>query len=475
MKSFFSNVFIGLFATMSINSFAENPEGFTIKIKVKGLKEGASCILAYYNWDKNAIKDSAKADSKGEVIFKGTEKAEEGIYLFVPPNKKYFDFVVGVEQNFSLETDTTDYIKNMKVKGSEENKSFFEYQSFMISKQKQIEPLREQLKSIKKSKDSTKLLQDKMSAIDLEVKTYQSNFIKNHPATFVAKLFKAMEEPVIPDAPLLPNGSKDTIFPYHYYKAHYFDNIDLTDDRMLRTPIFFNKIKNYMDKWTAQTPDSLNVSADYLIEHSKPNKEMFKYMVWWTTLTYETSKNMGMDAVFVHIVDKYYKTKQAYWVDSTQLYKISEKATILKPILIGKRAPEISMPDSLGEYISMSNIKAKYTIIVFWDQGCGHCKKEIPKLMELYNKIKSKGVAVYAIETEDKADEWKKFIKDNKLNWINVREPDHYRRAVAKKIYDIQSTPIIYLLDENKIIKAKHIDSEQLGGIIEMLEKEKGK
>lgn len=230
-----------------------------------------------------------------------------------------------------------------------------------------------------------------------------------------------------------------------------------------------------MDKWTAQTPDSLNVSADYLIEHSKPNKEMFKYMVWWTTLTYETSKNMGMDAVFVHIVDKYYKTKQAYWVDSTQLYKISEKATILKPILIGKRAPEISMPDSLGEYISMSNIKAKYTIIVFWDQGCGHCKKEIPKLMELYNKIKSKGVAVYAIETEDKADEWKKFIKDNKLNWINVREPDHYRRAVAKKIYDIQSTPIIYLLDENKIIKAKHIDSEQLGGIIEMLEKEKGK
>jgi peroxiredoxin len=473
MKSFFTKALSCISMITCLNSFAGTTDGYTIKIKVKGLKEGASCILACYNWDKNAIKDSAKADAKGEVVFKGTEKLSEGIYLFVPPNKKYFDFVMDAEQNFSLETDTTDYIKNMKVKGSDENKSFFDYQTFMVSKQKQVEPLREQIKKIKNNKDSTKLIQDKMLTIDTEVKNYQANFIKNNPTSFVSKLFKSMQEPVIPEAPILSNGKKDTTFAYHYYKAHYFDNIDLTDDRMIRTPIFFNKVKDYMEKWTAQTPDSLNVSADYLIEKSKANQEMFKYMVWWITLTYEMSKNMGMDAVFVHVVDKYYRSKQAYWVDSTQLYKISDKATTLKPILIGKRAPELSMPDSTGKYISLSNIKAKYTIVVFWDQGCGHCKKEIPKLLDLYNKIKDKGVIVYAIETEDKTDEWKKFIKENKLNWINVLEPDHYRRAVAKKIYDINSTPIIYLLDENKIIKAKHIDSEQLGPFIEMLEKEK--
>ncbi|MCK6650289.1 MAG: thioredoxin family protein, partial [Bacteroidia bacterium] len=89
--------------------------------------------------------------------------------------------------------------------------------------------------------------------------------------------------------------------------------------------------------------------------------------------------------------------------------------------------------------------------------------------------LKAKGVQVYAIETEDKPDEWKKFIKENKLNWINVCEPDEYKRAVTKKIYDIYSTPVIYLLDENKIIKAKRIDSEQIANIIEMLDKEKEK
>jgi peroxiredoxin len=122
------------------------------------------------------------------------------------------------------------------------------------------------------------------------------------------------------------------------------------------------------------------------------------------------------------------------------------------------------------------DVKAKYTVMIFWDHGCGHCKKEIPKLVEQYNsKLKAKGVQVYAIETEDKPKEWKQFIKEHKLNWINVCEPDDYKRAVTKKIYDIYSTPVIYLLDENKIIKAKRIDSEQIVNIVDMLEKEKEK
>jgi thiol-disulfide isomerase/thioredoxin len=133
------------------------------------------------------------------------------------------------------------------------------------------------------------------------------------------------------------------------------------------------------------------------------------------------------------------------------------------------------MPDSTGKYINMYDVKAKYTVVVFWDHGCGHCKKEIPKLMEVYkNKLKAKGVAVYAVESEEKPKEWKKFISENKLNgWIHVQELDNYKRAVTKKIYDIYSTPVIYLLDENKIIRAKRIDAEQIEGIIDMLEKQK--
>lgn len=458
------------------NILAGTPEGYNIKISAKGIKPFTMCQLARYYGDKQYIVDSAKSNDKGEVIFKGTEKWPQGVYLFVPPGRnRYFDFVMDEGQNFTIETDTIDFIKSMKVKGSDENKFFYEYQNFMAGKQKQIEPLKNSFEKIKdKNSDSAKVIKDKMTVIDKEVKEYKANFIKSNPTTFVAKLFKAMDEPEVPEAPILPNGKKDTTFAYHYFKTHFFDNFDLTDDRLLRSPIFHNKIKQYMDKLTPQIPDSIDISADYLIEKARPNKEVFKYLVYWLTYNYESSKIMGMDAVFVHMVNTYYVTNQAFWVDSTQLYKITKRGRELEPLLIGKKAPMINMPDSTGKYISLYDVKSKYTVVVFWDHGCGHCKKEIPKLQEAYTKkLKAKGVQVYAVETEDKPEDWKKFIRDYHLNWINVQEMDAYKRAVTKKIYDIYSTPVIYLLDENKIIKAKRIETEQLENLIDILDKEK--
>jgi len=474
MKHLFKSLLVISILTSSI-AFAGDPasKGCNIKITSKGLKEGSMCLLACYYGDKNYIKDSAKANAKGEVIFTSTEKYDQGIYLFVPPNKKYFDFVMDAEQNFSLETDTVDYIKNMKVKGSDENKYFYEYNVFMGQKQKQIEPLRDQYKRVKDNKDSAKIVADKIAVIDKEVVDYKNNFIKNHPTTFVSKIFRAMEEPIVPEAPILSNGRKDSTFAYRYYKSHFFDNIDFSDDRLLRTPIFHNKIKQYLDKLTPQTPDSINVSTDLVIEKGRANEEVFKYLVNWITYTYESSKIMGMDAVFVHLVNRYHSKKQTPWIDSTQLYKVINRAYILEPLLIGKKAPAIVMQDTLGKQIALYDVKARYTILLFWDQGCGHCKKEMPKMVELYKKLKSQGVQVYAVETEDNVKEWKKFIKEQKLEFINIYQPDQYKRAVTKKIYDIYSTPVIYLLDENKIIKAKRIDAEQLGNLIELFEKER--
>src|ERR1043165_7994882 len=300
MKHIFKSMLFALALLSTGILAAQTPKGCEIKITDKGLKEGSMCLLACYYGDKNYIKDSAKSNAKGEIIFKSDEKYDQGIYLFVQPNKKYFDFVMDEGQHFSLETDTTDFIRNMKVKGSEENKYFYEYQQFMAGKQKQIEPLRELYKKVKNNKDSSKIVSDKISAIDKEVIGYKLNFMKEHPKTFVSKIFDAMTEIEIPEAPLLPSGKKDTTFAYRYYKSHFFDHIDFTDDRLLRTPIFHNKVKQYLDKLTPQTPDPINISVDYVNEKARGNQEVFKYLINWITYTYESSKIMGMDAVFVH-------------------------------------------------------------------------------------------------------------------------------------------------------------------------------
>jgi len=480
MRTLYRRLFALALIACSFSSFAGDAKGYDLKFTVKGLKEGSNCILAHYHYNFQLKKDSVKSNAKGEFEFKGTEKYPEGMYLIIfpdaSPNKKYFDFVMDDVQNFSMETDTTDYIKSMKVKGSEQNRLFFDYQHFISKQQKLIEPLREQFKKIKNNKDSAKLLQDKMSAIDKEVKAYKAELLKTNNSLFITKLLKATDEPEIPEAPVQADGKKDTLFAYHYYKTHFWDNFDFSDERMLRTPIFHPKIKQYLDKLTPQIPDSINIGVDYLIERGKANPEVFKYLVNLLVYDYESSKRMGFDAVFVHIVDKYYMTNQVNWLDSTRMYKVKERAFILKPLLLGKKAQNISMQDSTGKTVSLWDVKAKYTIVIFWDYSCGHCKKDVPALSELYkSKLKKMGVEVFAVETDDGVDEWKKFIREHNLNWVNVIEQDDYKRAVTKKLWDIYKTPIVYLLDENKIIKAKHLDNEQLENFIEMLEKEKTK
>ena len=60
---------------------------------------------------------------------------------------------------------------------------------------------------------------------------------------------------------------------------------------------------------------------------------------------------------------------------------------------------------------------------------------------------------------------------DKKLDWINVYDGVHYNNLKDK--YDIYSTPVIYILDKDKRIKAKRIDVEQIKSIIAALEKNK--
>jgi alkyl hydroperoxide reductase subunit AhpC len=124
---------------------------------------------------------------------------------------------------------------------------------------------------------------------------------------------------------------------------------------------------------------------------------------------------------------------------------------------------------TLKKFYGLHDVKAKYTILTFWDPDCGHCKKEIPKLYESYEKLKSFGAEVYAVATMpvEEVNKWTDFINQNKLNWINVADP--YHRSNFRFEYDIQSTPQIYVLDQDKKILAKRIAAEQVEDFVHHL------
>jgi thiol-disulfide isomerase/thioredoxin len=177
---------------------------------------------------------------------------------------------------------------------------------------------------------------------------------------------------------------------------------------------------------------------------------------------------MGADGVFVHLAEQYYMKNKAYWLDSTQNAKIQEKALRLKPLLIGKIAPNISMYDLKSQPISLHDVKSKYTAVYFWDPDCGHCQKVTPVLKNKSDTLKTKGLTVFGVCMEPDPVKVKTNVEKYKIeNWTNVNDP--YNTSGYRKFYDISSTPQLFLLNEKKEIIAKQITPEQLEEIINNL------
>ena len=77
---------------------------------------------------------------------------------------------------------------------------------------------------------------------------------------------------------------------------------------------------------------------------------------------------------------------------------------------------------------------------------------------------------MFSVYTQHEYEKYGKYIIDNKLDWINIYDGVHINNIKEK--YDIYSTPVIYVLDRNKKIKAKRIGVEQVKDIVKAMEKE---
>ena len=458
-------------------SLSAQSSKYKIEGEISGI-EDTEIILAYYFGGKQYAKDTALSKN-GKFIFTGDEKLDGGMYLVVLPDQKWFDIIIS-EQKFSFKTSLNNLIGDMKFTNSKENTPFYKYLNYINLKQQEVAPIREKLKTA--SSEETKNLKKIQEKVDKEVMNYRKNFLKNNKNIFFSKIIKATIDPIIPESPKDKNGKVDETFPFRYYKKHFWDNLDFSDSRILRTPLFHSKMEQYLDKMTAKNPDSIIVSANTLIEKAKANEEIFRYVVSHVTSKYERSKIMGMDAVFVNMVENYYITNMCPWVEEEQLKKIIERAEKIAPNLIGKVASEFIdiygrpfMKDLNGKTHTIQSIEADYTLLVFYGPTCGHCKTEIPKIKNTIDSLISLkyDIKTLAVATEFDVEEWKKFIKDQKTDsWINVADISHdddgnpLASSDWRDKYDIYSTPVVYLLDKEKRIVAKRISHQQFADII---------
>lgn len=451
-----SVLFSALFAT---GTFAQSPT--SISVSIEGF-EGEEAYLAYYYADKQYISDTASA-SNGSFTFEREEALDGGIYLVVlPPDNNYFEIIVDQDQIFSVKTSTEDLTGNMEITDSEDNEVFYGDIQYLGKQREKMNALSTEAGEFEDGSADALAMQDKINALNTEVQTQRMKVVADHPEMLYAKIIQAMKEPEVP-AEVEAEGQEATFF---WYRKAFLDGIDFQDKRLLRTPVMWNKVTTYLDKLTYQMPDSINKSADQMIERARGADDVFQYLVINILNKYANSKVMGMDAVYVHLVEKYYMSGDAFWADEEQVNKMAERALAISPTIVGRKAPNFRVQDSEGNWQHLHGVQGKYTILYFWDYDCGHCKTVTPKLGALYPDYIEHDVKLFALSINGDLEMWKEKFKEYGLDQgINVQ--DHTRQSGFDSMYDIRSTPRIFILDEDKNIIAKQISVDQVREILD--------
>ncbi|HQH41538.1 MAG TPA: DUF4369 domain-containing protein, partial [Bacteroidales bacterium] len=197
--------FVSVFLVFFLSIAYLSAQGYEIKVKVSNLPE-ASIILGHHFATNLLPDDTIKLDKKGEGVFKGKDKLKEGMYFLYFPSRVILDFLVGSDQIFTIQTDTTDLQGKTVVTGSTDNEVFFAYQKFIAEKRRQQQQLQEEFRTASDSASKNRITQ-KLKEIDNEVITEINKILTNFKGYFVADFVKATRDVEVPDYPRDAQGN----------------------------------------------------------------------------------------------------------------------------------------------------------------------------------------------------------------------------------------------------------------------------
>lgn len=463
---------IMLTIVLSSSAMAKKKPNYDITLKINNGRD-TMMLLGYYHGKGNRVVDTAFLDKKGRFVFRSNTKAlPEGLCFFANNKGNYVEFVVYNEKPyFQFETQDDDWTSNMQVKGSVQNDYFFKFH-------------REQ-GVISAELDKQQRLMDSASFRDFchtqfpRLDSLRYDLINNHPELFLSKMMNATKE-VMPPA---TNENGDTLNDYQirdYYLQHYFDNMPLEENCIIHTPqkVFYERVMNYFDNVLRYaTPEIIIQYMDPVIDRAKPAPDVFQFLVLTLTQKYLQSNVMVHDEVYVHLVQKYFASEDNFWSAPSSIEKESLRAAKWERLLVGKEAPELILFDTNRVPHSLHAMPGKWKLLIFWSPNCGHCQHIIPAVYKTFEKYRDQyDLTAFTIlsDPDDKTrKEWKEFLKKNNMNhpaWLCLDGGE--ANVDWHDVYDIQTTPQIYLLDENNIIQAKKLGESNIEKIITSICKE---
>ncbi len=446
--------------TFSGSAFSQKPDSTLIDVQMEGLPTGIARLVGTYG-EQNFIIDSAQVSADGHFVIRRKHPLPAGFYSFLLPGQKNFAILLDQADQFgTLRARLPDIVGTMQVSGLPNTDLLFQTFRYQIRQEPELKQLADVL--TKSAPNSPEFQQAKSRQTQLleERKVYLEGIYKANPTAFFTKFKIAGQNPELVDF-RKTNGDLDTLRQLIHYRSHFWDGVDFTDERLLRTPVIVNKLRRYIKELTPQKPDSIIVAADGIIDRVLPHRPYFQFIANWICLQYENTKTTVMDgeAVYVHVIRKYMTRERAFWSNAQDVESLQKHVGEMEASLMGRKGPDVRAQNAEGVYKSIYEMTAPVIVVFMYSPDCEHCQEDAPKIEAIYKQWKDKGVDFYGISVNTTDAEWRAFLKKNNFSFTNVFDPTN--RAIYGK-YFVDITPELYVLNKNRIIVAKNLHAEQL-------------
>lgn len=123
-----------------------------------------------------------------------------------------------------------------------------------------------------------------------------------------------------------------------------------------------------------------------------------------------------------------------------------------RPSRVGSPAPDFTIRDD-ERTVALDQFKGQVLVLNFWATWCPPCIEEMPSLVQMQQRMKSKGISVLAVSIDVDENAYHEFLKQHGVNLLTVRDPDQK----TANLYGSFRWPETYVIDRSGVVRRKFI------------------
>jgi thiol-disulfide isomerase/thioredoxin len=437
-------VLIKVILITTLRAFSQNISGNLSLLSNKTIRlEGFNGLNSY-------LISSASSDEKGN--FKLTyAKSDYGVGYLIAEDKKPL-FVILSGEDVEIVGDALSAVETIHIVKGQENLWFEQYAK--------EHPKREQALSAWIYLEQIYVADSLFSIQKTPSKAIQSEKqrIKKEDDEFLAKLpMSSYVSWFLPTRKLV--SSVSTVAQYRPREIpatiSAFRALDYADQRLYKSGLFKDAIESHF--WllenSGKSIDSvfveMKISIDAMMIHLiKDEKKLNEVTDFLFDLLERHSLFQASEYLAIKVLNEVSCTINSDLAKQLETYRVMKKGNIASDIIFTNDyyAPGYDV-NRLPKKIS--DLKSKYTVVVFGASWCKKCTEELPEMAKLYSKWKSQNVEVVFISLDEDKEQFKSFVKD--FPFISVCDYQKWKSPIVNDYY-VFGTPTLYLLNDKREI-----------------------